>query len=112
MFIMTRTGTKRCRETTKGFEVLVQWKDGRTTWVTLKDMKNSYPVFAWWIWHLLEKCNRIIGNLKSKHWVQMHKFGVKTPKSVQEAKAFDREKGNTLWWDAICKEMRNIRPAF
>ncbi len=26
--------------------------------------------------------------------------------------AIDKENGNTLWWDAICKEMRNVRPAF
>ena len=34
------------------------------------------------------------------------------PKSVEEAKRFDEENGNTLWWDAICKEMKNVRPAF
>ena len=43
-FITTRNGTKRCRETKKPVEVLDQWKYGITTWVTLKDMKNSYPV--------------------------------------------------------------------
>ena len=68
---------KHRRETTKGVEVLVQWKDERTTWVTLKDMKNSYPlqmakyavqqcivgdpVLAWWIQHVLDKLNHIIG---------------------------------------------------
>ncbi len=25
---------------------------------------------------------------------------------------FDKENGNTLWWDAICKEMKNVRPEF
>ena len=85
IFITTRTGTKRRRETTKGIEVLVQWKDGSTTWVNLKDMKNSYPVqmdeytvqrriagdpaFAWWIRNVLVKRNRIIGNMKLKYWV-------------------------------------------
>ena len=24
----------------------------------------------------------------------------------------DAKSGNTLWWDAICKEMENVRPAF
>ena len=24
----------------------------------------------------------------------------------------DAKSGNTLWWDAICKEMKNVRPAF
>jgi hypothetical protein len=37
---------------------------------------------------------------------------VKIPKSVEEAKRFDEENGDTLWWDAICKEMKNVRPAF
>ena len=94
----------------------------------LKDIKNSYPVqmseyavhrriagnpeFAWCIRHVLVKRNSIIGKLKSKYWVRTHKFGVKIPKSVQEAKAFDEKNDNTLWWDAICKEMNNTRPAF
>ena len=70
-FIKTCSETKSCRETKKGVEVLVQWKDRSTTCVTLKDMKNSYsvqmaeyvvqcritgdPAFAWWIGHVLEK---------------------------------------------------------
>ena len=70
------------------------------------------PAFAWWVRHVLEKGNRIIVNLKSKYWVRTHKFGIKIPKSVQEAKAFDEENGNTIWWDAIYKEMNNIRPDF
>ena len=61
---------------------------------------------------MLEKRNRIIGNLKSKYWIRTHKFSVKTPKSVQEATSFDEENRNNLWWDAICKEMKNIRPDF
>ena len=61
---------------------------------------------------MLAKRNSIIGNLKSKYWVQTHKFGVNIPTTVQESKAFDEENGNTLWWDAICKEMKNIRPDF
>ena len=43
-FIMTHTGTRRKRETTIGWELLVEWKDGSTNWVTLKDLKESYPV--------------------------------------------------------------------
>ena len=44
VFITTRTRTKRLRETTNEVEVLVKWNDDSTTWVALKDMKNSYPV--------------------------------------------------------------------
>ena len=112
-FITTHTGTNCRRDMTKRFEVLVQYKDGITTWLTLKDMKNLYhvhmdeytvqrriagnPTFPWFIWHALAKRNLIIGNMRSKYWVQTHKFGLKIPKSVQEAKTFDKENSNTLW---------------
>ena len=127
-FITTSTGTQRRRETTQGWQILVLWKDASTTWVPLKDMKESYPVqtaeyavtakismepaFAWWAPWVLKKRNRIIAKVKSKYWVRTHKFGIKIPKSVEEAKRFDDENGDTLWWDAICKEMKNVRVAF
>ncbi|KAI2499334.1 Reverse transcriptase (RNA-dependent DNA polymerase) [Fragilaria crotonensis] len=127
-FITTRTGTRRRRETTVGWELLVQWKDQSTTWVSLKDMKEAYPVqsaeyavqariaeepaFAWWAPHTLKKRNRIIAKVKSKYWLRTHKFGIRIPKSVKEAREIDAENGNTYWWDAILKEMKNVRPAF
>ena len=43
-FITNRSGTQRRRETTIGWEVLVRWKDGSTTWVAMKDVKESFPV--------------------------------------------------------------------
>ena len=106
----------------------MQWKDQSTTWVTLKDMKEAYPVqsaeyaiqariaeepaFAWWAPHTLKKRNRIIAKVKSKYWLRTHKFGIRIPKSVKEAREIDAENGNTYWWDAILKEMKNVRPAF
>jgi len=127
-FIKNKVGHKRRRETTKGWEILVQWKDGSTTWVKLKDVKDSNPVqlaeyavhmriaeepaFAWWVPYVLKKRNRIIAKVKSKYWLRTHKFGIRIPKSVEEAKRLDESNGNTLWWDAICKEMKNVRVAF
>ena len=108
--------------------MLVQWKYGSSTWVSLKDMKESYPVqvakycvqirmstepaFAWWVPYFLKKCNRIIVKVKSKYWICNHKFGIQVPKSVQEVKRIDDQNGDTLWWDSICKEMANVRVAF
>ena len=43
-FITAKNGIRRRRETTAGWEMFVQWKDGITTWVSLKNMKESYPV--------------------------------------------------------------------
>ena len=44
VFLTTRTSTHRCRETTKGWKILVRWKDQSTTCIALKDIKNSFPV--------------------------------------------------------------------
>ena len=126
--LKTNTGTKRRKETTKGWELLIRWKDGGTDWIALKDAKESYPVkvaeyavlariseepaFAWWASSVLKKRNRIIAKTKSKYWLRTHKFGIEIPKSVTQARQIDAKCGNTLWWDAICKEMKNVRPAF
>ena len=127
-FITSGTGTRRRRETTIGWELLAQWKDGSTNWISLKDLKESYPVqtaeytvtpkiamepaFAWWVLHTLKKRNQIVSKVKSKYWLRTHKFGIRIPKSVKEAKCLDQENSDTLWWEAICNKVRNISPAF
>ena len=126
--IRSKNGGMRKKETTQGWEILLLWKDGTSTWEKLKDIKASYPVqlaeyahhcriadepaFAWWVPHVLKKKERIISKIKSKYWTKTHKFGIKVPRNVKEAKELDIENGNTLWWDAICKEMRNVLIAF
>jgi hypothetical protein len=37
-------GTNRLRWTTKGWQLLVEWKDRSSDWILLADLKNSYPV--------------------------------------------------------------------
>ena len=67
--------------TTKGWELLIRWKDGSETWSPLKDLKDSYPVqiaefakstgiadepaFVWWVDKTLNKRNQIISKVKS-----------------------------------------------
>ena len=70
------------------------------------------PAFAWWVPYVLKKRNCILAKIKSKYWNQTHKYGIEIPKSVKRAKYIDGFNQNTLWWDAIMKEMKNIRPAF
>ena len=127
-FITTGTGTRRRRETTIGWELLAQWKDGGTNCMSLKDLKESYPVqtavyavvakiamepaFAWWVLYTLKKRNQIISKVNSTYWLRTHKFGIRIPKSVEEAKCLDQENGDSQWWEAICNKMRNVRPAF
>ncbi|KAI2502045.1 Reverse transcriptase (RNA-dependent DNA polymerase) [Fragilaria crotonensis] len=123
-------GVKRQKQTTRGWELLIQWKDGSTDWVALKDFKESYPVelaqyavdraiddepaFAWWVSYVLKKQKRILQKIKtkSKYWSRTHKYGVRVPKNVKEAMEIDKENGNSLWMDAIRLEMNNVRVAF
>ena len=111
-FITLKNGRKSRRQTTKGWELLIRWKDGNETWTPLKDMKDSYPVetaefaiqsriheepaFAWWVPHVIRKRKAIIAKVKSKYWSRTHKYGIRIPKSVKEAREIDAQNGNTL----------------
>ena len=120
-FVVMSNGMKHQKLTTNGWQLLVQWKDSSTNWVSLKDMKDSYPVqvvdyavanqindeptFAWWVPDVFKKHNQILLKVKTKYWQCTHKFGIRIPKSVAQAQVIDKENRNTLWWDAIVMEM-------
>ena len=121
-------GKQHLRKTTKGWKLCVTWKNGSTSWERLADLKESYPIevaeyavaqgvdnepaFAWWVPHVLKKRDRIIAAVNSRYHRQTHKFGVEVPKTIRRALEIDKENGNTLWQDAIEKEMRAVRIAF
>ena len=84
-FEVTNSGQRRPRRMTRGWQLLVSWKDGSTSWVPLKDLKESHPVqvaeyalinkileepaFAWWATKVLRKRDRIIKKVKSRYWL-------------------------------------------
>lgn len=123
-----RSGKKRRKKTTAGWELEVAWKDGSTSWLPLKDLKNSNavetaeyatanriieePAFAWWAPQVLKRKLRLIKMAVRRHKRRGYKFGVKVPNTVLEALEIDKENGNTLWRDAIAKEMDAVRIAF
>ena len=94
-------GVKRRKTTTRGWELMVEWRDGSSDWVALKDLKDSYPVelaiyardhkienepaFAWWVPYTLRKQKRILQKVKSKYWARTHKYGIRIPKNIREA---------------------------
>jgi hypothetical protein len=123
-----RGSNQRMRQTTKGWQLLVQWKDGSTTWTHLKDLKESNPVqvseyavanqisdepgFAWWVKDVLRRRDRIISKVKSRYWLRTHKFGIELPKSTDEALQIDKDTGTDFWKKALEKEMKGTKPAF
>jgi hypothetical protein len=115
------------RYTTKGRNICLSWEDGSTSWHSLADVKNSYPIlmaeyavvnklqhepaFNWWVKHTLKRKARIIKATKSRYAKRTHKFGIKLPQTVEEALQIDHDTKTTFWRDAITKEMTNNRSA-
>jgi len=127
-FVRSYNGNKVPKKTTRGWKMLVEWKDGSQDWLPLSELKGSNPVevaeyavanriddepaFKWWVQETLKTRNRIIGKVKSRYWRTTHKFGIRLPHSVAEAYCIDKETGTDFWTRAIEKEMKNVRIAF
>ena len=106
----TKHGAVRKKRTTRGWEICVRWKDGSSDWIALKDLKDSYPIelaeyaavnkiqgepaFAWWVPYVFKKRKNTISKLKSKYWQRSHKYGIRIPKTMEEAERFDLENGD------------------
>ena len=114
--------------TTRGWHLLVQWKDGTVSWEKLANIKASNPIevveytvtnwlvkepaFKWWVLHVIKRRNRIISKVKSRYWKTTHKFGIHLPKSVEEALKIDRMTNTDLWRKVINKEMSRVKVAW
>ncbi len=75
-------GQKYLHETTLGWHICCQWKDGSMSWEKLSDLKESYPLqvaeyaismsvdhepsFNWWVLHTLRKQDSIIALVKKR----------------------------------------------
>ncbi len=129
--VVRAEGRTYLKQTTIGWQLCCQWKDGSTLWENLADLKELHPietaeyakvlgidhepVFNWWVPHVLKKRDRIISLVKNRNACYLkltHKFGIKVPKTTKEALEIDKKNGNTLWSNAIPKEMKDVQVAF
>jgi hypothetical protein len=67
---------------------------------------------VWWAAHVLKKCSRIIAAVTKRYHKRTHKFGIEVPKNWDDCMRLDKDNDNTLWYDAVRKEMKNVRIAF
>ena len=127
-FVRDKNGQKRYRKTTKGWKLLVKWKDDSEGWIKLSDMKDAHPLetaeyararnlvhepaFAWWVPYTLRKHDEILSAVGKRVRRVTHKYGIQLPTSIEDAKRLDDLNGNTFWMDALKKEMQNIGIAF
>ena len=81
-YIVTKSGQKRCRQSTAGWKLLVKFEDASTQWIPLKILKetnpvevaelaisnkiNEQPAFHWWVPYTLKQHDRIISAVTSQ----------------------------------------------
>ncbi len=79
-FIISRNGNRIPKPNTRGWSLLVSWKDRLSDWLPLKDLKDAHPMqiaecaaanrianepeFNWWVHMVLRKRNCIFANVK------------------------------------------------
>jgi hypothetical protein len=114
--------------TTKSWDICIEWRDGSSSWHPMNKIKNSFPLhlaeyavkhgiqeelaFKWWIKEAFRRKKYMIKAAQTRYARRTHKFGIKLPNSVDEALAIDRETNTTYWFNAIQKEMKNVKVAF
>ena len=60
---------------------------------------------------MLNKRDRIISKTQ-QYWAKTNKYGLRVLKTVKESFDIDQENVDTLWWDAIMQENKNVGLAF
>ena len=122
------SGGKRRKITTDGWELYIDWADGTSNWIPLKDIKQSNPIeaaeyaravgiddqpaFAWWVNYVLKKRDAIVNKIKTRRTKRNMKFGVIIPSTPEEALKLDRQNKNSLWDNALKKELSRVRVSF
>ena len=121
--------TKQRVVTTRGWEFQVEWTDGTSSWIPLKDVKaadplqaaeyavandlNKEPAFIWWVSHTLRTRNRVISRLKAaKISKGRNRFGIRVPVTIEEAESLDKINKNTFWKESMEQELKKVRIAF
>ena len=114
--------------TTKAWNLCVKWKYGSSNWISLKNIKDYYPVkladysinnnikdktdLSLWVPYVINKRYAIPAKGKSKYWKITHKYGTKIIKYVNEAYKINADNRNYYWHNSIYKEMDKVIASF
>jgi hypothetical protein len=121
-------GKQSKKKTTAGWDLEVEWVDGLTSWLPLKELKETNtietaqyavdnrideePAFDWWTRDVLKRKKRLIKMSQSHHQRSGFKFVIWIPRNTKEALEIDHEVGTKDWFISIMKEMENLRMDF
>ena len=107
--------------------VRVLWKQGNRSWISINNLRLHDPIACviyaikmklvghqqWdWVTDYIqdtETYSNMIVALKTRQAFQSkYKFGVEVPRSLRHARKLDEQNGNTLWKEAILKELKQL----
>jgi len=87
-YVIGYNGNGHPKRTTKGWDICVKWRNGTSSWLPLKDVKQANPLelaeyamankiheepaFAWWVPDVLHRRNQIVSKIKTKYWRTSH----------------------------------------
>ena len=66
------------------------------------------PAFSWWVPYTIWKLDTILYAVKSRIRRTTHNHGIKISTRIEHVRKVDAKNGDTLWGDAIGKEMFNM----
>ena len=127
-FIIRRGGNKHPKKTTRGWELLTQFKEGFSKWMPLKDIKgvnwvelsgyvvvkniDCEPYFSLWGPFTLRKRNMIFSKLQNKFWCTIHKFGTEVQTLVKRTYEINNNIRIKFWRNYIAKEILKLEMAY
>ena len=92
-------GSMNPKKSTKGWQLMAQFKDCSQQWISLKDFRESNPnevadydvvhqlveepAFKWWEPHVLKKRKWILSAMKKRYFRTISKFGVELPRLLR-----------------------------
>lgn len=116
------------KKTTAGWKINVEFSDGTSDWLPLRNIKESNPidlaeytiasqivhepVFKWWVLLVMQKWNQMIKKVKKKYWKTTNKYRIWIPKTVAIALRFDKAVGTNYWSATIQKEVNEAKVAY
>ena len=107
-----KDGRATHRHTTKGWWLCVKYRDESTSWVRLKDVKDSNPLelaeyavanklvhepaFNWRVPYTIRRRDRMIMKVKTRYIKRTQKYGISLPRTLKDAYQLDLDNGNSL----------------
>ena len=104
------SGVRKIKVITKGVKLEILCVDGSSSWIPLKDLKESnsietvefsvsrsiqdQPAFAWWVTHVDRKHNAIIKQVQARTAKRGIKFGIMVPNDIANIRRLDKENRN------------------